>query len=132
MAEYINWSTRNIIINKEERTFIKNITGRLTIGSIFYASLNGPDWTQKYVKDYPELHIHSGSFESPILLTPPNTQITSFGMGKLFVQIFTCPVERASDSGKIEGSFAIVAYSERILSLHQGVGEIPGEVCIQR
>jgi hypothetical protein len=95
LAEYINWSTRNIIITKEERTFIKKYYRPPDNWSIFYASLNGPDWTQKYVKDYLELHIHSGSFESPILLTPPNTQITSFGMGKLFVQIFTCPVERA-------------------------------------
>ena len=77
---------------------LRYIKSRLSVPdnwSIFYASLDSDLWFQRAKRQSMLIgHDMFSSPNSPILFGRDNYQIASFGMGKLFVQIFTCAVER--------------------------------------
>ena len=94
LAEYIKLPGSSIAISAGDRNFIRSHLTPPENWSIFYASLNSTEWRQKYKRHVLSLNEAPFGVLSPILFTDDNTQISSLGMGKIFVQVFTCPVDR--------------------------------------
>ena len=115
LAEYINHKIKDgHPITREELLHFKKYRYPPDNWTIVVSSLDALDWRQKYRHHY--LHIAAANYEQPLPFAfhnseRPNTQISSFGIGKLFVQIFSCPVER------FVGDFRIATKSAKLVQL---------------
>jgi hypothetical protein len=99
LAEYTNkkLSWDNHPITKDERLYFKAYLAPPPNWTIVAASLEGTKWQQKYKQHCMGIYMnYIGSGLSPVFVpnADDNTQISSFGMGSLFVQVFSCPVDR--------------------------------------
>lgn len=86
-----------VSISKEDRAFIKRYLRPPDNWTIIASSSKSKTWYAKY-RNY---SLGIGDFASPAEQLasiasgrPNNTQISTFGMGKLVVQVFSCPNER--------------------------------------
>ena len=110
LAEYIDHKG-SVCVSKEDRIFLKTrLMPPEDNWTIAACSLSGQKWTHRY--RHHSLFI--GEFSSVIEYQfaveegrTNNTQIASFGMGQLFVQVFSCPnlrlVSSFRDFGKASG-----------------------------
>jgi hypothetical protein len=93
LSEYIDKSTLSITISKDEREYLKKYRKPPEHWSIFAVSSSGTKWKARYrhntsfIGDFENLIEYHAAIREK---RRPNTQISSFGMGKLFVQVFTC------------------------------------------
>jgi hypothetical protein len=99
LAEHIDRSQGSICISQDEKTFIRTRLMPPDTWSIVACSLNSEAWAAKY--RHHSLFI--GDFRSRAEYDAAvmegrqnNTQISSLGMGNLFVQAFSCPNPRIS------------------------------------
>jgi hypothetical protein len=97
LAEYIGHSQGSIGISEGERKHLKKILKPPDNWSIFVASLDGEIWSARYrhhayrITEFADLTEPFSKFGQHI---PVNTQISSFGMGRIFVQVFSSPNQR--------------------------------------
>ena len=97
LAEFIDRSQGSICIPKSDREFLKRNLMPPENWTIAACSLNAGSWRAKYRHHA----LFLGDFSSPAEYfdavatgRPNNTQISSFGVGHLFVQTFSCPNEK--------------------------------------
>lgn len=95
LAEFIV-SGRNAI-SVEDRNFIKTRLMPPRHWCIMSCSLNADEWKAKYrnrTSFIGQFTSRAEYFAAVDLGITPNTQLSSFGMGNLFAQVFSCPNER--------------------------------------
>jgi hypothetical protein len=93
LREYIDRSRGTICISGDDRLFIKTRLMPPETWTIVACSLDAKEWFAKY-RRHSHLIVTSTDvleYYSAVLTKPTNTQISSFGMGRLFVQVFSCP-----------------------------------------
>ena len=105
LAEYAHTVGDNIAISYDDRAFIKrHLSLPNETWCIVACSLKGNKWKQRY-RHHPSF---MGQFRSRAEYNaavaqgmPNNTQITSCGMGDIFIQAFSCPDPRYVEEFKI-------------------------------
>lgn len=110
LAEHIKMPTAVTTISLNERQYVKKYLRPPDNWSIFYAGTNGAEWRQNYCRHCISVH-YNDMTSSPITFAAYNTQITTLGIGNLFVQVFSCPVDRYVTD------FRIAAKSRGLLQL---------------
>jgi hypothetical protein len=97
LAEHIDTSQGSITVPENERLHLKNYLTPSDNWSIFAASLDSKIWNARYrhhslmLADFANISEYYAAFGQN---RPSNTQISSFGIGKIFVQVFSCPNQR--------------------------------------
>jgi len=95
LVQYIERGTRQApAVSVAERAYFKKYREPPENWTIVAASLNAPRWRQSHRINLRALYPSRG-FEWPTMIpvtTETNTHLTSFGMGKWFVQVFACPI----------------------------------------
>lgn len=100
LAEYQNKTRESVSISSDERAYLKKYLMPPPTWSIFVVSLDGPRWHTNYrhhsrvVVDFSQWSEYLAAFADAKVA---NTQISSFGIGKLFFQVFSCPYFRWVD-----------------------------------
>ena len=104
LAEYTDTSGNSITISPRDREYLKKHLKPPDHWTIIAASSNSPKWNARY-RHHP---IFVGQFASLVEYhaavlggSKMNSQISSFGMGRLFVQVFTCPNTALVDGFRI-------------------------------
>jgi hypothetical protein len=99
LAEYLDRSRSRVTITKTERDLIRRYRAPPPNWSIVVSSLNSEMWRCKYRNVHKMIFDFQNVGEYLNLKSTyvPNTQISSFGMGNIFVQVFSCPNERFVD-----------------------------------
>ena len=96
LAEFIDRKT-SICIPKEDRIFVRKYLRPPDTWTILAMSSDAPSWYAKYRHHASRICNFSGAAEYHAAVAsefPDNTQISTFGMGHLLVQVFSCPNER--------------------------------------
>jgi hypothetical protein len=94
LAEYMDRSQGSVSISEVDRAYLKTCRRPPESWSIFAASLDGKVWRARYrhhslmVGDFKSLSEYDAAFGEH---HPNNTQLSTFGIGNLFFQVFSCP-----------------------------------------
>lgn len=94
LAEHIHKSGRSVTVSKRDVVYLRKHLVPPREWSIFCSTLEGDRWSARWrhrtmalSRFYSEV-----DFQSKVRSgLPPNTQVTSLGIGRLFIQVFTCP-----------------------------------------
>jgi hypothetical protein len=97
LAEHIDKSKSSVVITERDVRYLKEHRVPPSEWTICSASLDGAKWTARY--RHHARHIGKYTSEAQFWTavragTKSNTQISSFGIGRLFFQVFTCPDPR--------------------------------------
>jgi hypothetical protein len=97
LSEHLSLGERTITIPPDNLIYIKYKIAPPPYWRIFCCSIVGEKWKYRYARHATSI-FGGGStrMESPIESGSPNTQISSMGMGNLFMQVFTCPSHKIS------------------------------------
>jgi hypothetical protein len=96
LAEFMD-RDRKPVISEAERTYIKNHLKPPATWTVVATTVDDKEWASKYqhrttfISDYASVEDFKASIETR---PHPNTLISTFGMGKLLIQIFVCPDHR--------------------------------------
>jgi hypothetical protein len=95
LSHYMDGSFRdNLPVSASERSFLKKYRIPPDHWSIVAASSTSKKWYQRYRCLATAVVLNEQPYPATIPGLKNNTHITSFGMGKLFIQIFACPLTR--------------------------------------
>ncbi len=111
LAEYTDPQARTV--SKADMLYLKRKRKPPETWAIFIADSVGPIWTQAYAHHTRSVRIGVDERERRILLETSayNTQLASFGMGKLFVHLYSCP------SWRLLSDFEIAAKARGLVQI---------------
>jgi hypothetical protein len=104
LAEFIDRTQGSICIPKSDRAFLKKYLMPPETWTIVACSLNAKSWHAKYRHHASFIGQFSSVaeyYDAVARGRTNNTQISSFGMGHLFVQVFSCPNYRFIDDFRV-------------------------------
>lgn len=136
LAEYIGRGRSTISL--ADRTFLKTKLIPPLHWSIIAASLESDVWRAKYrhstsfIGDFSSREEYFSAVEGG---RENNTQLSTFGMGKLFMQVFSCPNERiVSDfeaAARATGFIQIWPISSGIWTFNQRPAKFPSKLILK-
>jgi hypothetical protein len=114
LAEYSDKTRKSVCISSHDRNHLMKYFMPPDNWSIFFCSLDGDKWSAMY--RHHSLWVHQfenfADFSATFMIErPKNAQISSFGFGKIFVQVFSCPNLR------LVTDFRIAAKAKRFVQL---------------
>lgn len=114
LAQYTNKNLHgDLPISKADHQYMKQYRWPPDDWTIVCASLDTSLWRQKYKMHAIGIYRHDVGQQLPGLVptVTNNTQVSSFGMGKLFVQVFTCPI------GQYSADFRVASKTRGLVQL---------------
>jgi hypothetical protein len=114
LAEFSDKTRKSACITSQDRSHLMEYFAPPDTWSIFACSLDADRWNVMYRHHSISIHEYENfaEFSATFLIErPKNTQISSFGFGKIFIQVFSCPNLR------LVTDFRIAAKAKRLVQL---------------